>query len=427
MRRALSLLAPLALLAAAACGTDSPVGVGEGLLPEQPVTSFEVVLTADQFLVLDSAFALYDRPFQANAHVVANEFEGVLSARVLARFNPLPRSITVVDSATGTSATDTMPTYEVGRLVLLVDTIRSSHLEATFAVYRLSEEWDVRSASWAMRIDTGTVQEPWAQPGGALGARIGEATWFRADGDTLRIDIAGSDIAELRDTTNARMGLAIVSETPGTRMRINSVGLEADLRSSRADTVVTVAGVGAGRTFIFDPVPFPRSDDPRVGGIPAWRTLMRLSPDLRDVVVPCPTSPTCTIRLGDAEITLAMLEYQLAAPPPGFVVEDSVRLAAVPLFETPGVPFSRSLLGIPATAVPSDRWIQPDEFDDVASAAPVRLPVTGVIRALQPEDAQVTGIALLPAVNLGTIGFVPLEPNPILRLVLTVAEEVQLQ
>src|SRR5690606_29214027 len=196
---------------------------------------------------------------------------------------------------------------------------------------------------------------------------------------------------------------------------------EADLRSSRADTVVTVAGVGAGRTFIFDPVPFPRSDDPRVGGIPAWRTLMRLSPDLRDVVVPCPTSPTCTIRLGDAEITLAMLEYQLAAPPPGFVVEDSVRLAAVPMFEAPGVPFSRSLLGSALSAVPADRWVQPGEFDDVTSADPVRIPVTTAIRSLLPDEANNVGIALVPTVTFGTFGFIPLEPDPILRLVLTVS------
>lgn len=427
MKRALALLASLALLGSAACETESPVGIGEELLPGQPVTSFEVVLGAGQFLVLDSAFALYNRPYQAGAQYVAEDFDGVLDARALSRFAPLPRSITVIDSASNTSATDTLPTYEGGRLVVLVDTLRGTHEEAQFAVYRLTEEWDHRSATWEMRIDSGSVQEPWAQPGGSLGARVGEATWSRENGDTLLIEMAGADVAALRDSANARLGFLLVTETPGARMRINAIGLEADARSSRADTVVAVTGVGSGRTFIYTPELEPRSDDPRVGGIPSWRTLIRLSPDLRDVEVPCPASPGCTIRLGDAEITLATLEYQIAAPPAGFVVEDSVRLAAVPLFEAPGVPFPRSLLGSVASAVPSDRWIQPDEFDDIASADPVRLPVTGAVRSLLPVDANNVGIALVPAVTLGTIGFVPLEPNPILRLVLTVSEEVQLQ
>ena len=427
MKRALSLLAPLVLLGSAACGTESPVEIGEQLLPGQPVASFEVVLDTDQFLVLDSAFSLYSEPYQAGGQFVAADFDGVLDARALARFNPIPSTINVRDTVSNTTVTDSTPTYEGGRLVVLVDTLRGSHDEAAFAVYRLTEEWDPRSVNWTMRIDSGSVQEPWAQAGGSLGERVGEAVWSREEGDTLLIEMDSADVSVLRDSANARLGFVLVTETPGVRMRVNSIGLQADARSSRADTVITVNGVGSGRTFIYTPELTPRTDDPRVGGIPSWRTLIRLDPDLRDVEVPCPDVPGCTIRLGDAEITLATLEYELAAPPPGFAVEDSVRLAAVPMFEAPGVPFSRSLLGSPLSAVPADRWVQPDEFDDVASADPVRIPVTTAIRSLLPDDANNVGIALVPTVTFGTFGFVPLQPNPILRLVLTVSEEVQLQ
>jgi len=427
MRRVLALCAALSLAGTMACGTESPVEVGEDLLPGESVTSFEVVLQPGQFLVLDSAFALYSRNYQAGTLFVADAFEGVLDARSLVRSSPLPGSISVVDSATNVLTLDTVPTWEGGRLVVLVDTLRSSHADAQFAVYRVAEEWDPISVTWEMRIDTTGVQEAWTQPGGTLGARVGEAVWTRADGDTLNIELSAADIAALRDSANARLGFVLVTETSGARMRINSIGFQADARSSLADTVVTITGAGTGQTFIYTPTLTPRSDDPRVGGIPAWRTLMRLSPDLRDIEVPCPDQPGCTIRLGDSEITLATLEYRLATPPPGFVPEDSVRLAAVPLLETPGVPFARSLLGSAATAVPSDRWIRVGEFDDVASAAPVRLAVTGAIRSLMPDDAENVGIALVPAVALGTLGFVPLEPNPVLRLVLTVSEEVQLQ
>lgn len=427
MRRAFFRVLPLALLAAAACGTESPVEVGEQLLPDEPVTSFEVVLDADRFLVLDSAFALFRLPYQAQFVIVAEDFEGVLDAHALARFQTLPRSITVRDTVGTGTVSDTLPSYIGGRLVVLVDTTRSSHDEAAFAVYRAAEEWDYRSTTWELRVDSGAVEEPWAQPGGTLGERVGEALWTRADGDTLRLEMDSLAVRALRDSLDARRGFILVAETPGVRMRINSIALEADARSSRADTVVAVTGVLTGRTFVYTPSPGTRSDDPRIGGIPAWRTLIRLAPELREETVPCPGEPGCTIRLGDAEITVASLEYQLADPPPGFVLEDSLRIGAVPMFETPGVPFSRSLLGSVVSAVASDRWVQPSEFDDVASADPVRIPITAAIRSLMSEDATQIGIALIPAVDLGTFGFIPLQPEPRLRLVLTISEEVQLQ
>lgn len=410
----------------AACGNDSPVELGEQLLPGEPVTSFEVVLDAEQFLALDSAFALYTNPSQANHAIVANDFEGTLDARALARFT-IVRTITVRDTAGSGTVVDTLPNYFAGRVVLRVDTLRSSHDAARFAVYQSAEGWEESSATWELRVDTGDVSLPWTQPGGTLGPLLGAAEWSRADGDSVQLALDSAAIQMLRDSAVAERGLIVLTETPGARMRLSTIALRADARSSRADTVVTVTGIEMGGTYIYSPDPGVRDEDGRVGGVPSWRTLIRLDPDLRDIVVPCPSQPDCTLALSETEITAAYLEYDLAAPPAGFVIEDSVRLAAVPLFETPGVPFARSLLGSAVQAIASDRFVTPSDFDDIATAEPVRIPITAAIRSALDEESTPVGIALLPGSGLATFGFIPLQPEPRLRLILTISQEVQLQ
>ncbi|MGH7444827.1 MAG: hypothetical protein ACREKM_08130, partial [Longimicrobiales bacterium] len=330
MRRSLPVLAAAAtLLASAACGNDSPVALGEQLLPGQPVTSFEVVLDAEQFLALDSAFALFTTPSQASYTIVANDFAGTLDAHALATFS-IVKTITVRDTAGTGTVIDTLPNYFAGRVLLRVDTLRSSHDAAHFAVYRAAESWDERSTTWDLRVDTGSVTLPWTQPGGTLGPLIAEGDWARADGDSVFLAFDSATVQALRDSTIAERGLIVVTETPGARMRLTSIGLRADARSSRADTVVTTNGVAFDRTFIYTPSPGTRTDDGRVGGVPSWRTLIRLIPDLGDVRVTCPGLPPCTYLLSETEITTASLEYMLAAPPAGFVLEDSLRIGAVP-------------------------------------------------------------------------------------------------
>lgn len=429
-RHALRTLASSALALLAACGNDSPVEVGEGLLPGEPVGTFEVVLEADRFLALDSAFALYHTPADASFAIIAENYQGALNAHVLRRFS-IVRTISVRDTLTNTVRLDTLPRYFGGRLVVRVDTVRTAVASGRLAAYQSAESWDARSATWQLRVDTGAVQLPWTQPGGTLGPLVASGEWVRAEGDSLVMPIDSATLAVLRDSAVAGRGLIIVGETPDQRFRIREIALRADARSSLpTDTVVTTSGVNLGGTFIYDPVPEPRVDDPRAGGVPAYRTLIRLRAGLDSLVIDCPddfAGGECSFRLGDVAITLAQLEYDLAAPPPYFVPEDSVLLAALPLLETPGIPFARSPLGSPLQAIGANRFVRPSDFADVASAAPVRFVVTSAIRQAVSADAPAIGIAIVPAAELSTFGFVPFQPQPRLRLVLTTSQEVQLQ
>lgn len=230
MRRSAHLCAAAAMLvASAACGNDSPVAIGEQLLPGQPVTSFEVVLEADQFLALDSAYALFTTPSQASFVIVAQDFDGALDAHALASFS-IVKTITVRDTAGTGTVIDTLPSYFGGSVMLRIDTLRSSHDAAHFAVYQAAETWDERSATWEMRVDTGSVTQPWTQPGGTLGPLIAEGDWLRTDGDSVFLPFDSATVQVLRDSAVAERGLIVITETPGARMRLTSVGLRADAR-----------------------------------------------------------------------------------------------------------------------------------------------------------------------------------------------------
>ena len=429
-RGALRALCACAAVLLGACGSDSPVEVGAGLLPAEPVTTFEVVLEADQFLALDSAFALYNQPADAGFAMIAADYAGVLDAHALNRFS-IVRTITVRDTLANSVRIDSLPRYFGGRLVVRIDTVRTPLGSVQLSAYQSMESWDAGSATWQTRIDSGTVELPWTQPGGTLGPQITTGEWLRTEGDSLVMAIDSATLAVLRDSTVARQGIIIVSETPGSRVRVSEIVLRADARSSLpTDTVVTTTGVNLGRTFIYDPAPEPRIDATRVGGVPSYRTLIRLRDDLGDLVIECPDDfgeAGCAVPLRDAAITSALLEYTLAAPPPEFVPEDSVLFAALPLLETPGVPFARSPLGSVSQAIGGSRFIRPADFDDVTTADPVRFVVTTAIRQAASEDAAAIGIAIIPALELSTFGFVPLQPAPRLRLVLTTSREVQLQ
>lgn len=420
------LLVAGAVLLSAACGNDAPLSVGDELLPNQPITSYEVILEAEEFLALDSAFAIYDAGQPVGFAIIANSFESVLDANVLARFLIL-KTITVRDTlVTGSTIVDTLPRYFAGRVVVRFDTLRTDLSgEAEFELYRAEESWHATSATWTERVDTGDVTLPWTEPGGTRGELLASGAWSRADGDSLVLDIDSATVQTLRDSVSEARGFILTTATEGVRARIREIVMRVDARSSRQrDTVVVTSAVAQGRTFIYSPELDPRSDELRVGGTPTWRALMRLKPGLGDLQVRCPAPLSCMIPLSETEITSAFLEMRLAEPPPGYVLEDSVLITVNPLIEIPGVPFARSPLA--GTGPTANRRILPSDFDDVDAAAPVLLPVTGAIRTLVSDSAGV-GVALTPFINLSTFGIVPFRPRPRLRLVLTISQEVQLQ
>src|SRR5688572_30200235 len=149
----------------AACTEEEPTDVGDNLIPSGDVRTFEVILNPADFIEYDTTFAGYSSAQDAVFGIVANKFEGVVDANLLIRMAEPLRVISVRNSA-GTVVPDSNPQYFAGRMVIKIDTLRTdSDVPVSFAAYKTAEEWQF-SATWTLRIDTGSVELPWTTPGG---------------------------------------------------------------------------------------------------------------------------------------------------------------------------------------------------------------------------------------------------------------------
>jgi hypothetical protein len=416
-------LAALMPLVLSACGDEGPTEIGAGLLPANPIRTFEVVLGPERYLVFDTAFGLYSEPQDAAFLILADRFEGVLDAHGLARFN-IPTAISVVDTL-GIARLDTMPRYFAGTVRMEVDTLLGTNAPVRLALYRTAEEWEV-SATWTLRSDEGGVQRAWATPGGTRGILLDSVTYI-AGADSLRFRVDSATIAAWSDTANASRGALFVVESGGARLRTTLPVLHLEARSTfRPDTVFTALASAPRHTFIFTPEQPAGASQPRVGGTPAWRTVMRLQDRLDTLSFACPGVPNCRFRLSEANLNHAGLRLQPLPAPPGFRPEASISVGAYLLLPSPQIPLQRSPLGdlfgfatVPATSF------------EAPGAPGVDIAVTELIRTLirdpasRTTDFVATHFALVPG-EPRNFGFGTFASLPSLRLVVSIAQELQL-
>lgn len=432
----------LALIACAVmvmgCGKENATDIAGPLIPQGSVQTYELVLDGSSFLSADTSLTGYTIPNNANYLILARTFGGIVNSNVLARFVQTPPSIQVADSA-GTIRTDTLPIFFAGRVVLRVDTTAvASGGPVTFELYRTAESFDVSSASWTLRVDTGGVQVPWQQPGGTRGPKVSTATWTPGV-DSVVFAVDSATVKAWSDTSNVARGALIVATTPNSRLRARGIGFNVQARSKiRRDTVVTVTTGNLGSTFIYDPLPPRPTSDLRVGGQPSWRSYFQFRDNLDSLSVPCPNAANCKVLLKNATINYAALLLQPLPTLAAYSPEDSIIVGAYSVFPNTTVPIGRSPLG---TVVGSTRSsLKPAQF--IGATQPrVEVPITGFISTLAGArdsttvntTARPTSIALLASPEGSTFGFGTFASRragpalaPKLRLIVTVAFEVQL-
>ena len=417
-RRFFALTAVAAL--STGCIQENPTAVGDVLLPGGNVVSLEVLLPASQFLVQDTSFSGYTNAAAANYSLVANKFEGVTDANTLFRFSLLPATIVVKNSA-GTLATDSLPRFVSGKLVMHFDTVSLSGRPARLHLYRTNEEWDV-SATWALRIDSGSVHLPWQTAGGTRGASVDTATW--AAGDSVVLNVDSTTIRQWNDSTNKSRGAIIVGETPNTRVRIVATTLHVTTKSTlNADTTLTLDLVPTVRTFVFNPTPPKSAPALRVGGVPSWRGFLQMRSDLKTLSFSCSATQTCTVPLDSVHLTSAELVFHPVRPPLGFSPEDTmfVELRSVPV--SASVPIERSPTGVRyglSSAIAPQTFLTP--------TADVKVNITAFMQNLLDPNVKDTDrlapyLALIQVPDAATSGFGMFDAKPSLRLILTTALE----
>ena len=411
------------------CGEEDPTDVGGSLLPGQAIRTVELIVDGATYLARDTSFTGYTRPSNAGYFVFANSFQGVFNANAIGHFD-MPTAIAVVDTG-GTLRTDSMPTLFAGRIVLLIDTLRSDGpAPARFRAHRLTEEFDVGSANWTYRVDTTGVQTPWSQPGALGGMPIDTASWV-AGRDSVVIPVDSATIAAWADTMNAARGAVVIMETAGIRAVATDFVLRVDARSTlNPDTVVTTTIRPPERTFLFDPVLAAAGVEPLVGGNPAWRAYFEFNSGIDTLTVACPDAPvTCRIPLRDADITFAAMQLVPRVSPPGFLPSDSMQLVSRLLLVSDIAPLPRSPLG--AAIGVTRGFVRRTRFLAPAGGDPIEIPVTEYVRALVADTSTAVPltrwIAVHPGIEGIDIGVAAFDPMPRLRLVLTVASELQLR
>lgn len=410
------------LLLVGACTQDSPTSAGAGLLPPDAIRTFEFVLEPERYLEWDTAFGLYSAPSEANYTLIANDYGGALNSRALLMFQ-IPATITLLDTL-GVLRTDSAPIFFSGDVRIVVDTLASTAPPIILELFRATEDWDRATANWQFRVDSAGVQMPWSEPGGSPGALISTVAY--AEGDTVAVPVDSATIAAWADEDPSVPGAILGSGTPGTRLRATLPTLRLRARSTLNPDTVIETTVGANRTFIFEPELPDSVGEPRVGGTPAWRSVLRLRERLDTLRLACPGIPGCTLELGDVAINYGALLLQPQPSPAGFDPEAPLTVALHAVLPSPLVPLTRSpvtgAFGVSATSIPPSSFMAP-------GAPVVELPVTDLVRLLfspPSEQFRPSHIALLAAGQERTFGFGTFAEMPSLRIIVTISRELQL-
>lgn len=426
MKRAAFLTAALAM---AACGEETPTGVGGPLLPGDAIRTFEIVLDAADYLESDTAFSGYTDLDDVDFQLIARAFEGVFDAHAMTRFD-IPDVVAITDTA-GVVQTDSTPTFVGGRVVVRVDTMRSNLPAAIeFRLERVEEDWDPATASWEWRVDSTGSRLPWSQPGGTGGAEIATLDWTPEGEDSLVFPVDSQTVAAWADTSHLARGAVLSVLTDDARIRLADFVLRLDARSEiRPDTIFTTTIRPPDPTFVFQPTLPDRAAVPLVSGAPGWRTFFEFRDGLGATTVPCPSFPGCRVRLDQTAVTYAALLLEPAPAPPGFLPQDSVLLETRAVYASDRAPLARSPLGA-SVGVMSQR-MGPERFRDIVPDDVVEVPVTGFVAAAANADTTLAPpspfVALLPFVEGVDFGVAAFGEAPRLRLVLTIATELQLR
>jgi hypothetical protein len=419
--------------AVSACDEVLPTASSDGGLPGEPVT-VEVEIPWGDFAGNLEVFGGYSTAGSAPRVYVAKEFGGTLDARALARFAPYPTSATVVDS-TGASRPDYDLTFLSGNLIVAIDVDQSRFSgPVNLAVAATEEAWDPRTATWEFAVDTANDQRPWPEAGGGAVTPLASTVWDPAAGDSVIFPLDSATIAAWGDTTAVARGVRLEAIDAGSRLQVRNLQLRLTvLPSIRPDTLIELPVGVASRTFIYTPSPAAPVDGMRIGGAPAWRSVL-------DVNMPATingppefcAAVACPHTLEAGQISFASLVLATRAPDVAFAPADSVRLDVRQVYDRsalPKAPVSASILPIGGGIL-----LLPDDF--TTGGRQVEIPFTNLARNLvDGVDARGNPVSntlvLMVEQEPWSLGFAEFTgPGslipPYLRLVLTIGPGVGL-
>ncbi|MCL7956680.1 MAG: hypothetical protein M8835_11940 [marine benthic group bacterium] len=340
------LLAAGVSLVAIGCTERAVLEVDSETAPGQSTPTTEIEIPVQGMISWrDTTYTGYVVPLTSPYRVVNDSAD--VTSRLLARFETIPDSIDV-----GTIQ-QPIEAYSSGRFRLLVDTATSVIPEAglELEVFALTRAYEERDATWSLAA----LDEPWTEPGGDLGDRIGalriDAPFDSTTSDTLFVPFEVSTDSVLSNwaSSDGEPGLAIRAVGAGSSVDVRALAVTFEVKPVGQDSLVPAARSPAGYTVIFDPETPPPGQESRIGGLPSSRIYL-------DFELP---ETWEGLQLKGSTINAASLIFRPVAPPPvPFRLEDpleviSYQLLADPFEVGPKTPIG-GVLGPPDLLDPED-------------------------------------------------------------------------
>ncbi len=432
-RHLIGSLLGLTVLGVVACEEQTPTSLDDALLPAEPIT-LELHIPWEDFASGLEVIGGFGTPAELGIGVLAKSFAGTLDARTLVRFGAYPASASVRDT-TGTTRTDTSLTFLGGRVVAFLDTIASTNEgPVLLSLGAIQHDWDVSTVTWTNAVDTIDDRRSWPEAGAGPVALLATAEWDPARGDSVWFELDSAQIAAWADASALSRGARIDLLTEGARVQISTAVLRLNTRPSlNPDSTFFLLAPREEISFVYDPFPEPPPDGIRVGGAPAWRTVLdvrmpkRLNgPDALCAVVTCP------VTLHASELNYAGLVLRTRRTQAAFQPTDTVAIDVRPVLSRvslPKAPLGNSLAGT------AGRLIRPELFGEQAGQD-VEVPITIFAQHLisgtdavgiEPSET----LALLSVLEPVSIAFASFhgpgdENAPFLKLIVTIGRSVEL-
>lgn len=437
MKRYLLAAAILCAGAVLSCEENSTTAPDLGFSHVNPRT-VEVLIPFEDFVDEVQVFGGYGSTVDLRRGAVALDVGG-LNARALVHLNDFPTSAPVPGSGA-----DSDLSFKGGRVVLTFDTLTGSLEDpVNVELFDVGEEWHARTVSWELAVDTAGDQRAWTQPGGGPINLLGGATFdanvgpVEADGtplvDTVSVAVDSATVAALGDPNSGTTGLLLAVADPGELLNLLNMRLVINtVPASRPDTVLELSVSTRDLTFMLDPAPTAPAGWLRVGGVPAWRSVMTMSlPNF----VPGPAeicgSVGCQVDLTEVDLNLAELVLTTRQTESAYQPTDTAWIDIRRVLNPELLP--KSPLG--GRLVPTPVAFAPDLFSWRAGEE-VLFGVTdlvGTILFLGRESGTipVTSIVLFNLFEPDMLGFVSFEGGggagaPALKLLYTFANDVGL-
>ena len=416
-------LGVLGLIAAtlAGCENQLPTLTGEGSFPDdrEPVT-LEVSVPADEFLVQDTVFEGFGGTL--SYLLVANQFEGALSAHALVKLRGFPDSVSF--TVAGAARKEAAVNFGAGRVVARVDSTASRpRAQMALQLLPVLQDWDSTAVSWENAVNRPGAIVPWTTPGGTVGPVVSTGNWI--PGDTVTKD---SVIWQLDSLTGGRLargelkGLLVRAADAGSRLEISRLSMTSTVRPvGRPDTAVAFSVNTGPQGFIFTPnLPTGGSGTLRIGGFSAARSVLRL--DLEQKVSTCRAGQTTgcgLVSLKDVSLDDVSLVLDPVAVPAGYRPITAVTVATRRLLEPE---LGRSA---PLGDLLSSQSVAADRFA-ASTLAPVIINLTGPMSAAIAAKASTLDLALLTDIGQSHFGSVWFDTTPRLRVLYTVVKRPEL-